>query len=619
MWPTAYAESGGIGTQSTEQGSQIAPKQTDEIAAKGFKLTAREERELSARLDGAGMLRLVPESDARELANILTVRKSWDAAKKVWRLRLLFDRRRRNSVERQLPTDAMLALAQGPDLCEIILLPTEELRFDSSDLDNWYYQFDVSADRATTNVYGKPRPLSDFQGFRAAAGLQTHGETAQQIRYCAALGSMAMGDHNACEFGQSVHLAVLRASGCARESELLRLREPVPRGDLVEGIVIDDHGLVYKIPWGRRCTDGPGGRRAAEIRVAASRGYADAGIHVKATKTVVGASTGVLWGAEIRGREGRVGAQRARRGDLAALTVELALLGAGTRDLVRRIVGSWVSVFLYRRPLLAIFDACFAWSGDRSVDPHRIDKLPSEVQTELLEAALMSPFAETDLRARFAAAFTASDASPYGAGAVTAEIPEEVAQEMWRYRDRRGAYVRLDDPDAAEGIECDAAVCGEHEREAPWRRPSSKKEWCSELVRGLQFRTSLQYTFRRRGAHINVCEHRGRRSWLRKLVRDPQNHGTRQLLGLDSQVTVGSAAKGRSSAKAINHECRKTMPLLIAAEIQEGIFWVRSASNPADGPSPGADPPRAEARLPWVAKFLNGDRAALGERLQCFE
>ena len=252
LWPTAYAESGGIGTQSTEQGSEIAPKQTDEIAANGFQLTAREERELSVRLDGAGMLRLVPESEARELANILTVRKSWDAAKKVWRLRLLFDRRRRNSVERQLPTDAMLALAQGPDLCEIILLPTEELRFDSSDLDNWYYQFDVSADRAATNVYGKPRPLSEFQGLRAAAGLQTHGETAQQIRYCAALGSMAMGDHNACEFGQSVHLAVLRASGCARESELLRLREPVPRGDLVEGIVIDDHGLVYKIPRGRR-------------------------------------------------------------------------------------------------------------------------------------------------------------------------------------------------------------------------------------------------------------------------------------------------------------------------------------------------------------------------------
>ena len=126
----------------------------------------------------------------------------------------------------------------------------------------------------------------------------------------------------------------------------------------------------------------------------------------------------------------------------------------------------------------------------------------------------------------------------------------------------------------------------------------------------------FEHLFRRRGAHINVCEHRARRSWLRKLARDPSNHGTRQLLGLDSQVTVGSAAKGRSSSKAINHECRKLMPLLIAAEIQEGIFWIRSASNPADGPSRGGEPPNAEARLPWVAKFLCGDCDALCERIQ---
>ena len=182
------------------------------------KLSAREERELNARLDGAGMLRLVPEDVARERADILTVRKVWDASKKVWRLRLLFDRRRRNAVEKRLPTDAMSALAQGADLCEIDLLPTEELRFDSSDLDNWYYQFDVTADRAATNVYGAPRPLREFHGLRAAAGLLSSDEATPQRRYCAALGSMAMGDHNACEFGQSVHLAVLRASGCARSA-----------------------------------------------------------------------------------------------------------------------------------------------------------------------------------------------------------------------------------------------------------------------------------------------------------------------------------------------------------------------------------------------------------------
>ena len=141
---------------------------------------------------------------------------------------------------------------------------------------------------------------------------------------------------------------------------------------------------------------------------------------------------------------------------------------------------------------------------------------------------------------------------------------------------------------------------------------SGAQSWCA----GCSSARVVAYSFHKRGAHINVCEHRARRSWLRKLVRDPSNHGTRQLLGLDSAVTVGSAAKGRSSSKAINHECRKSMPLLIAAEIQVGIFWIRSASNPADGPSRGREPPSAEARLPWVAKFLNGDREALCERIR---
>ena len=293
--------------------SRVEPPATGKLSSGSSKLTARQERELCARLDSAGLLRLVPEDEARELADILTVRKSWDDDTKVWRLRLIFDRRRRNAVEGRLPPDAMSALAQGPDLCEIILLPSEELRFDSSDLDNWYYQFHVTADRASTNIFGAPRPLAAFSGLHAAEALQLDKQTERPRRYCAALGTMAMGDHNACEFGQGVHLAVLQDADCAREAELLRLREPIPEGDLIEGIVIDDHGVVYKIPKGRRYTDGPGGRRASEIRVAAARGYANAGIRVKDKKTVIGASNGVLWGAEIRGKEGRIGAQRARR------------------------------------------------------------------------------------------------------------------------------------------------------------------------------------------------------------------------------------------------------------------------------------------------------------------
>ena len=37
----------------------------------------------------------------------------------------------------------------------------------------------------------------------------------------------------------------------------------------------------------------------------------------------------------------------------------------------------------------------------------------------------------------------------------------------------------------------------------------------------MQFRKTLAYPFKRRGAHINVCDHRARRSFFRMLVPMP--------------------------------------------------------------------------------------------------
>ena len=185
-------------------------------------LSARVERELNARLDSARMLRLVPESLALELVDILATRKGWSEEEQAWRLRLLFDRRRRNATERQLASRAMQALAQGTDLCELQLRESEEFRVDLQDLDNWYYQFKVSLERAASNVYGQPRQLSFFDGTHAKSEIEAQlGGRSPAERYCSALNTMAMGDHNACEFAQEVHLEVLHSEDCARETELL--------------------------------------------------------------------------------------------------------------------------------------------------------------------------------------------------------------------------------------------------------------------------------------------------------------------------------------------------------------------------------------------------------------
>ena len=47
------------------------------------------------------------------------------------------------------------------------------------------------------------------------------GGRSPTARCCSALDAMAMGDHNACEFAQEVHLEVLHSKDCARETELL--------------------------------------------------------------------------------------------------------------------------------------------------------------------------------------------------------------------------------------------------------------------------------------------------------------------------------------------------------------------------------------------------------------
>eukprot|EP00973_Karenia_brevis_P031036 4281405-Karenia_brevis.AAC.1 len=50
-----------------------------------------------------------------------------------------------------------------------------------------------------------------------------------------------MGDHNAVDIAQEVHLSALRREGCADPRHMLIYGDPYPDYDVVEGTVIDDH------------------------------------------------------------------------------------------------------------------------------------------------------------------------------------------------------------------------------------------------------------------------------------------------------------------------------------------------------------------------------------------
>ena len=126
-----------------------------------------------------------------------------------------------------------------------------------------------------------------------------------------------------------------------------------------------------------------------------------------------------------------------RRYAFQRLTFRVVKNGWVTPLLLHVVLSSWVSVFMYRRPLFSLFVESFAHVGtdDKTVYP-----LPASVRDELLMAALVAPLAYTDTRVPYADQGECVDASPYGGGICSTLLPEGWATEAYRLRELRGYY-----------------------------------------------------------------------------------------------------------------------------------------------------------------------------------
>jgi len=88
-----------------------------------------------------------------------------------------------------------------------------------------------------------------------------------------------------------------------------------------------------------------------------------------------------------------------------------------------------------------------------------------------------------------------------------------------------------------------------------------------------------------RGEHINVLECRALVLAMRWRFRNIENVGTKFLHLVDSQVTLGVAAKGRTSSWRLRRVLGKVNALLLAGFGTMGLGFVRTHLNPADRPS----------------------------------
>ena len=144
-----------------------------------------------------------------------------------------------------------------------------------------------------------------------------------------------------------------------------------------------------------------------------------------------------------------------------------------------------------------------------------------------------------------------------------------LANEAYRHTLLKGAWNRLlSGPQAwlrSKGLLDESS-------ELPEGRPYTPHPLWRSLARGLRFRTAWVIPGAI-GQHINVKELRG----LLELERRVARHLScaRLLVGLDSQVALGAALKGRSASSGLNSLLRRSLATMVGSDLYLGLSAFR--------------------------------------------
>ena len=316
-------------------------------------------------------------------------------------------------------------LTPGHMISMIRLLPHEDLVLSSDDLSEFYYTFQVSSKRAGRNAIGKR-----FRGHELRH-LQCYTDDLKDSWVYICLGTLAMGDNLAVEIAQQAHYNVLRShAGAMQESEAMIHRRPIiPRGPCYEMLTIDDHIVLQKVLKGV-----PLETQDTRDRVICERSeqaYKAVGLVHHPGKRQRQVFSTVALGAEIHGQLGKVHAPRSRVALLMFVTAVIVQRGLTTRRLLQCLLGSWIHVLLFRRPVFA---------AGANFGP----KMSPRCLNELLVLLLLGPVVQADLRVGVANELFMMDASPTGGAICKVPVSSCTAEEIWRHTELRGFHTKLE-------------------------------------------------------------------------------------------------------------------------------------------------------------------------------
>ena len=258
--------------------------------------------------------------------------------------------------------------------------------------------------------------------------------------------------------------------------------------------------------------------------------------------------------------------------------------GWASRSVLQKINGFLAFAFQFRRELFCLQHRIYLFVSE--MHPTRWVRLPGYVIDELRSLSLHLAFAEWSMRRRLSSSVLATDATPTSGGAVRAEAPDSLVEELWRRSEIRGAPVRLDRSEIGDGIEA----------------PKEASQFASTCAECLPWVEVARYTFRET-SHINLQEARALRREVCKMASKFERGGQIQVCLNDSMVCVFAFAKGRSSSLKLNNILRGLLPYLILGDVALALLWVETESNFADHPSRFRPLPPPRPPPAWLQSY----------------
>ena len=200
---------------------------------------------------------------------------------------------------------------------------------------------------------------------------------------------------------------------------------PLPRGDLYEGIYVDDWVSFFRhaarpAPDFWKSPDGDASDRLANT-------YVKWGVPEKAEKSENCVYRLIAWGKDIDGIEGRSGAPAAKMLRIQWQTLQALLLPRVSRKVLEKLQGAWNDCMMDRRVCAAASDEIHKYTNQQYNATYR---WRPAIVDELLTAVIWGPLMFANLRAEESTIIYATDASLPQAGCCSAEAPAAFAREL---------------------------------------------------------------------------------------------------------------------------------------------------------------------------------------------